>query len=295
MPTPVTLKRLGSSATKRVRKVADTKAARFRSRGPHKCVVNAGVSCKGVHPFLKKHLFPSFDFAKCKANGTLRTSDPPAADLLLPMVDTKNARVAAYSKQQGTKMDTQVTSVVKLHTMPTLRVPLRAFYDTTHLAHYMHRHFGPSPTPVQTKQIRRVRNLRNALLPETEHLMRLLDTMKLTPVSTQDVVALRTLGTRADLICLDKESKYRVIELKVGCNVNFSHGKLMAAPYHTVPFSTHCEHLLQTALTHHLFRCTHPTRDVGPPLLIRLDRLGGHVYHQPGWVSAGMPTLLHRI
>lgn len=293
-----TLQRLKAPPTAKARaaasrKLRKTSTVKFRARGPFKCVVNDGKSCKGVHPALKARLFPSWDYKQAQDNASLRVIPHPRADHFLPAVATRNERHLAYSKQQGCKMDQQVTAVVKAHV--AAHVPLRAFYDADHLTHFVKRHFGTPLSDAQGKQVRSLRNLRNSLLPETEHLLRLLDRLKLDPVSTQDVLAKGKLGTRADLICTDETGAYRVIELKNGCSSNYTHGRRMSTPFQDQLFSTHAEHVLQTLVTNALYRSTHLARTVGMPLLIRVDKQGAYVYHPPKWAVDGLPSLMRML
>lgn len=69
----------------------------------------------------------------------------------------------------------------------------------------------------------------------------------------------------------------------------------MAAPFEDLPFSTHSEHLLQTALTDYLYRRTFPQATVAAPLLLRVDRDGAHGYRVPEWIAERMPQVIARL
>lgn len=81
-----------------------------------------------------------------------------------------------------------------------------------------------------------------------------------------------------------------------GCERNHTAGgRLMAPPYAHVPYSTHAEHILQTLVTHWLYKRTHPTAEMAPPLLLRCDREGAHGYTVPKWAVDGLPALLGKL
>lgn len=69
----------------------------------------------------------------------------------------------------------------------------------------------------------------------------------------------------------------------------------MRAPFADLPFSTHTEHLLQTALSDYLYRRSYPGAAIGSPLLLRLDRAGAHGYTVPSWIAERLPRMLARL
>ena len=89
-------------ARKAVPKKTAPKAVKFRSRGAHKCVTIHNKSCAGVHPALKRALFPWYVYNK--------DHDMPAAtaQLFAKSLTPKNTRRLPYSQKQGTLFDSQV-------------------------------------------------------------------------------------------------------------------------------------------------------------------------------------------
>lgn len=286
---------------------APTTALRFRGRGRYKCVVNAlNQSCTGVHPALHKALAPHWNYDRAKAEHRLLAFPAPPGDAaFLPKAATTRDRHLAYGTQQGHLLDTQLASIVQYHTNPTMRVPLDAFFDAASRQAYCRRHLGASPARTA------LQNLCKRLLPEAVELARFLHAQRLDPVATQVVVAWGTLGTKLDLLCRDEQQRHRVLEIKNGCEQSFSDGRPMRPPLHERPnprydpaqptaspptlawaFSTHLEHLLQTAVTDRLYRYTFPQAPMGPALLVRCDRTGTHAYHVPALVNERLPRLM---
>ncbi len=284
-------------AARAPRKVAAPKGVKFRSRGPHKCTINAeGKSCKGMHKALAEAIGTGFDYDAAKKAGTLKTVPIPKADVFIPIGNTKNTRKLAYSAQQGIRVDRQVGAVVKLMLMPTIKVPVRAFLEKSYMDHYVKLKFGTRPTSLEViKKIRKIRSAANTLLPETEQLLRYMHTQKLTPVGTQVPVASGKVGTQVDLVLAVETGEHIVCELKAGCDTNFHHSKTMPAPFEGFLYTTHREHQLQTIMTSRLYTKTFPARKVKPPRLIRIDRAGLHVYLPPQWALDSEQQLAQRM
>lgn len=306
-PTPATHSKAPAAAAKRKkplskpRKTGSTKKAapkgvRFRSRGPHKCTVNAeGKACQGMHKALAEAIGTGFDYDKAKKAGTLLVVPHPTADHFIPVGPTRNKRHLAYSAKQGQKLDHQCTAVVKLMQMPTLRIPLRAFFDKAHMDSVIKLKFGRVyKDSVAVKQVRRIRSVANTLMPETEQLLRYLHQQKLTPVSTQTPVASGKVGTQIDLVVATETGEHIVCELKNGCDKNFQHGKLPAF-LHEWAWTQHRHYAFQTLMNGRLYRKTFPDRKVGPPRLIRVDRSGLHMYVPPQWALDAEPALAARM
>lgn len=306
---------------RKAKPAAMTKGVKFRSRGRYKCTTNNGEPLTGMHDALGRAIGGGFDYDKLKNANRLLTVPLSVPSEFYPLhSQTKNTRRLQYSRQQGSKGDTQITSVVKLHLMKTQRVPLRVFVDKAERASFLKLKFGTSPAmqPERalqlTKQADRIRNLANALLPETDSIIRFLIRKKLTPVSTQTPVAAGAVGTQCDLVVTNPEGEHIVIENKVGCDVAFTHGKMMPYPFHSVAkvvdpvtqrvlvegkkglvFSTHRKYQLQALMTSRCYRRTFPDRKMGEPLLLRADRAGLHVYKVPQWAKDGEAALATRM
>ena len=286
------------------RKVATdaSKSVKFRSRGPFKCTTQDGKALKGIHKALAEAISSGFNYDQSKKNNTLQVvPHPPATEFYPRHAHAKNERHLAYSAAQGKKADSQLTSVVKLHLMPTQLVPLRAFVDADFRNHWIALNFRHLPNMtdkqklVLTKQAKRIRNLANGLFSETDAVIRFMITKKLSPVSTQTPVASGAVGTQLDLLCKNADNEHIVIEMKTGCEKSFTHGKMMPAPFQTLLFNTHREHILQTLMTSRCYRRTYPTRKVGAPLLLRSSRDGIHVYSMPQWAIDGEQALAMRM
>jgi hypothetical protein len=260
---------------------------KFRSRGPFKCTVKDGVALKGMHPALAAAIGAGFDYAKAKANKSLRALPHPAATEFIPRhAHAKNERRLAYSATQGKKTDSQISAVVKLHLMPTQQVPLRAFVDAAYRDHFLLLKFGKTSTsPLVGKQIKRIRAVANGLLPETDAIVRYLISHQLTPVGTQTPVACGAVGTQCDLVVKNNQEEHIVCEIKCGCETNWTHGKLMPRPLADLLFTTHREHTLQTLMTTRCYKRTFPQHKVGSGLLLRSARDGLHVYATPAWAK----------
>ena len=279
------------------RKVANSVGVKFRSRGPHKCTVRDGVALMGMHKALARAIGQGFDYDACKANKTLRALPHPAATEFYPRhAHTKNERHLAYSAAQGKKTDSQLTSVVKLHLMPTLQVPLRAMVDAVFRDHWIALKFGRTSTSALVgKQVKRIRNLANGLLPETDAIVRFLIAKKLKPVSTQTPVACGAVGTQLDLLVEEADGTRIVLEVKTGCEKNLSHGKLLLPVFPTLLYTTHRVHLLQTLMSSRAYKRTFPTHKMGEPLLLRSAREGIFVYAMPQWAKDGEHALATRM
>jgi hypothetical protein len=218
---------------------------------------------------------------------------------------TRNQRRLPYGKQQGIRFDTQIGSTVKLHTMPTFRVPGRVFYDAAYRDHFIKLKFDTQrctkvtahckKTRCDCLKIKRIRRLCAMLMPEVETAWRFWDEHGFDPVSTQDAVgsALLGIGTKVDVVTRDTEQRYCIFELKHGMETDFYDGSMLGAPYSHLPFSTHIECVLQTLVTHKLYKSTFPDRPMGRPHLMRCDRAGAHVYTPPAWAVQGLPRLMH--
>lgn len=82
---------------------------RFQGRGKHKCVKLNGVSLTGVHPGLKRALWPEWDYDSALKTHRLKEVVMPPAQVFMPLVATRNDRRLAYSKGQGVRLDKQVS------------------------------------------------------------------------------------------------------------------------------------------------------------------------------------------
>jgi hypothetical protein len=320
-----------TKTTPRRRVATASKGVRFQSRGAFKCVKVDGASCAGVHPALLATVCRGWSYDVAKRAGTLTSApNPPARLLFAPSTLARNHRRLPYSREEGVRFDKQVDTVVDLHNMQLLRtlgpdgttmrttgVPLCAFWDPAlrevYYHHLLTRHVveEASGTADAARALlnarHRKRNRATAgrfralclkLMPETDTLLRFLAAQNLTPVATQTPVANATLrlGTRVDLVVRDASGHTRVIENKLGCGVNFGRAGLrLGAPFTTVAFSTHHEHLLQTLVTHRLYKHTFPAAEMGLPLLLRVDTHGLHVYTPPRWAIDGLPQLMQRL
>lgn len=282
----------------RPRKAAEApKGVRFRSRGPHKCTVNAeGKACTGMHKALADAIGTGFDYEKQKALNALVTVPHPPADAFVPVGPTKHTRKLAYSKQQGQRLDQQVGQVVKLFTMPTQRVPLRAFFDQAYRDHFIACKWGRTNLTLDAmKQVKRLRTVANNLMCETEQLVRYLHAQKLTPVSTQTPVASGKVGTQIDLVARNEAGEDIVFELKNGCQDNWQYGK-MPAFLNNWAWTQHRHFIFQTLMNTRLYRKTFPDRKVVPGgRLIRIDRSGLHMYVPPQWAQDVETQLAQRM
>lgn len=284
------------AATAKPRKVAKPcKAAaatgssvvvKFRGRGPHKCTTVDGKGVRGMHSALAAAIGAGFNYDAAKKAGTLKVlAHPVSTKFFARHAHARNERRLAYSATQGKKADSQMTAVFKLHT-GAHKVPLRCFVDQAFLDHWKLVVFGKTSTSLDVgRQIKRIRAVANTLLPENDAVVRFLLAENLTPVGTQTPVACGSVGTQCDMVVKNAAGQHQVLELKCGCESNYSHGKLMPPPLHGLLYTTHREHTLQTLMTSRCYRRTFPLHKVGPPLLLRSDRMGLFVYDVPAWAK----------
>jgi len=300
------------------------KHARFRSRGPHKCVVSAeGRSLKGVHSVLAKTIAAKFNYDKAKENGTLREEKRERTEQCVPMpVCITKRRKLAYSKKEGTKLDGQMTRVAKLCfplsdarkkkgelNTAEAAVPLMVLVDPQVRAQYFATgHTSPPSllapyTPPSAALKKRIQDLCGSLMNETLQVLHYLATHRWRIAGTQVVVAKGDVGTQVDLVlvrdsCADEngqmQHEYLVCELKNGCTANWTHGKSMGSPYVGKLFTTHREYQAQTMLNGRLFRHRYPGRRMLPPLLMRPDRTGLWLDIVPAWMKEKEEALAAR-
>jgi hypothetical protein len=258
---------------------------KWKNRG-FKCITVQGKPVSGLHKAMQRHLWPHFHYERAKANGTLRISDPPPAQFFLPHATTRRERRLPYSRTQGILFDNQITSTVKLSRL--VNAPGRVLFDSAFRLHFSKVKWGGVAAH---KEGRRLRNACMKLLPETEMFWRTMVALQFIPLTTQVPVAWSRVGTRADVLARDKMGKLRIIEIKLGCDKNFSIGH-MFAPFEDQSDCTHNQHLLQTLATHAFYRRDQPPDAMGLPLLMRFDRAGAHVYKQPQWATSKVVELV---
>jgi hypothetical protein len=298
-----------SVARRKLKRAADaSKGIKFKSRGPYRCVQVDGQSRTGVHPALKRALFPFWDYDEAKKTGRLKVVPHPRADLFEPATEEdRSKRRLPYSKRLGNKFDTQCGRVTKLIVDG---VPIRAFFDAAERKKYAARSRNPLEDPDVRKELaarsKRLTACRTALMPEMRTLIRFLYKHDITPTETQTNVADERLGTRCDLISKDGAMLSCVIELKCGCEKNFSDGRMMLYPFHDrtmivngvavpSPFTTHDEHVLHTLVTHKLFKKSFPGRPMAAPLLVVVNRSGAYGYLPPAWAVTRLPALMAKL
>jgi len=281
----------GTAVVKKTRKPkAPRQGVYFQSRGPHKCVKVDGKSQRGVHKALKRALYKSWDYDKAKLNNTLTQPKLPDAQITVSSTGF-NAKASKYppgnAKKQGSRLDTELTSIVKMYT--TLNVPLKCFVDRDAREHHIKLNLTK---PQGTK----LRNLCNRMRPATGSAVIFLMHNKFKPIGTQVSVAAMGIGTDCDMLVTDETGARRVLEFKLDCSVNYGQrGLVMGAPYAGRVFTTHGHYLLQTLVNHQLYKvCIADPQGlvVGSPLLVRCDDRGAYGYALPEWVMAGASQLL---
>lgn len=319
MPSLVSVKRGVAAAAKKKKTTAPKKKApsdkpkaprkkterlRFRNRG-YKCIVLDGKSKKGLHDAIKKVVDTgNFDYDRCKADGTLVTTELPKADEFVPtqLGITKRSRLP-NSKRLGIRMDSQIASVVKWHT-GKFKVPLRVFFDKAERARFIKLNMRRpkqalvSSSGAQDKAIRKrsypdksLQNVCSQMMQETEQVVRYHHEHGLDPIQVQVPTTQGAVGTPVDLLCVDLEKSkeqgvtvYRTIELKKGCDKVYGNGHSMCSlfPSH-LKYNTHNHHLLQTMFNDRFYRHTHPSHIVASPMLLVSNRTGVHMFYVPEW------------
>ncbi len=265
---------------------------KWKGRGKHKCVLNAGVSCTGVHPALQRAYWPKWDFDKAKANGTLAELPLPAPDKFIPVPPQARDRKLPYSKMQGIRYDAEITKTVKLSRRHGL--PAVFWFDQANRTLVLNKLKGVTKSAMATQA--RLRNAVKLLMPETLAFWSLMHHSKMVPIETQTPVACNKVGTKLDVLCTLAEQRetYRVLEMKHGCEHNWSIRGLESLPLSIRGperrVTTHGQHLLQTWTNHVLFKAAFPERKTVDPWLVRVDRMGAHVYVAPE--QAGVLMLL---
>lgn len=281
--------------TKTKRVSTTSKGVRFQTRGKYKCVKVDGASQRGVHPMLRRALWPHWNYDVAKATGTLRESDPPKALLYVPPLPegtSTQKRPTRYGKSAGTKFDRQMTAVVKhVQRHQIHHRDLAIFYDKTLRDHFLRLKYGHAACSEKNA----FRNLCARLMPETCDAIHWLRRYEYTPMRTQGAVADPAIrgGTPFDLECIDNLGQYVAVEMKLGCERNLTNGKRMtAAPFSDRLFHTYDEFQLQALLTQHMYNKTHPERRVGIPIVLVCNRSGAHGYVPEKWAVDGFPRLL---
>lgn len=257
---------------------------RFQNRGKYRCIKNEGKTTRGVHPTLKAEFWPQWNYDRAVRQDQLITLRTPAPATTIAIPSAARDRRAPYSLATGRRMDQEITATVKY----TLRNHLSArfWYDPAERRLGLRQLRGV--TAAQKTECTRVRNLTGRIMPETMGFWALMHHARLDPVSTQTDVAHGRIGTRVDVVCQHRDSgQYRVIECKCGCEENYTIRGLpllckeLSREVGERHVTRHTQSLLQTRLTHLLFRSKFKTRDCLKPWLVRIDRRGAHVYVPP--------------
>ena len=256
---------------------------KWKGRGPFKCVKNGTVSCRGVHPALLKAYWPTWNWDKAKADGSLQDIALPVEDKVVPMPEEARARRLPYSKGQGIRFDAEITKTVKLSR--TNNLPACFWFNKSQRTLILAKLKGP--TEAAQKTVARLRNAIKVLMPETMAFWKLMHDAQMVPVETQTPVAKNRVGTKLDVLCTHAvhTDTYRVIECKHGCEKNWAIAGVPNLPS-SLPLTerrvtTHNQHLLQTTVNQMLFKATFPNRKSVKPWLVRVDRHGAHVYVAP--------------
>ena len=209
----------------------------------------AGRMLAGARPYLEKRFYPDFDRRLCLAKGAFarQRSTVPVA----------RHRTSRAGLGHGKAVDIQIGKMVSLlvtHSLPTRFFASSAFRSTYRCS------------PALKAKCKR-------LLKDTQTFFLVMARLGLSPVATQVKVASPTtdVATACDVVARNVHGEFLVIEVKTG---HWDYLNRSNSPFKTItpplPNSTRNQHLLQLALTHHLFVLTHQ-RKCAAPLLVRLS------------------------
>jgi hypothetical protein len=207
-----------------------------------------GRNVSGLTDPIRRGFFANYNYEQAKLDRT-------------PMPSEK--RTVRGSMRTGRGADCAVTQSVNLSIR--CKLPPKAFYDKACMLSH-------AATLPNLKDRAKIKSLFARRIPYLRYFWHAMKVEGLTPVATQVPVAHNVvrIGTLLDVLCIDEDGYYVVVELKTGFDNYYtkSNGR-MRYPFEAQTNCPKNQHQLQIIGSHIMFKHTYPTLNTRPPIIIR--------------------------